>query len=36
VSASGDYVRGQIEAVLRWIEHERPDVPVLDYQIELL
>jgi uncharacterized protein len=36
VSGSHDYARGQIDAVLRWIEQERPDVPVIDYEIELL
>jgi uncharacterized protein len=36
VSSSHDYARGQIDAVLRWIERERPDVPVIDYEIELL
>jgi uncharacterized protein YlxP (DUF503 family) len=36
VSATGEYARGQLEAVVRWIERERPDVPVIDYQIELL
>lgn len=36
VSASGDYARGQLEAVVRWIEQERPDAPLLDYDIELL
>ena len=36
VSASSDYARGQIDAVLRWIERERPDAPVIDYEIELL
>lgn len=36
VSASGEYARGQLEALVRWIEQERPDTPVLDYEIELL
>ena len=36
VSTSGDYARGQLDAVIRWIEQERPDVPVIDYEIELL
>jgi uncharacterized protein YlxP (DUF503 family) len=36
VSGSGEYARGQLEAVLRWIEQERPDMPVVDYEIELL
>lgn len=36
VSASADYLQGQLDAVLRWIEETRPDAPVLDYEIELL
>jgi uncharacterized protein len=36
VSASSSYARGQLEAVVRWIEQERPDIPVIDYEIELL
>jgi uncharacterized protein YlxP (DUF503 family) len=36
VSGSSDYARGQLEAVVRWIEAQRPDVPVIDYEIELL
>ncbi len=36
VSANGEYARGQLEAVIRWIERERPDAPVIDYEIELL
>lgn len=36
VSASQDYARGQLDAVIRWIEQERPDVPIIDYEIELL
>jgi uncharacterized protein len=36
VSATAEYARGQLDAVVRWIERERPDVPVIDYQIELL
>lgn len=36
VSASGEYARGQLDALIRWIETERPDVPVIDYEIELL
>jgi len=36
VSASGEYARGQLDAVIRWIEQERPDTPVIDYRIELL
>lgn len=36
VSSSGDYARGQLEAVVRWIEAQRPDAPVIDYEIELL
>ncbi|PMP86977.1 MAG: DUF503 domain-containing protein [Roseiflexus castenholzii] len=36
VSGSGDYVEGQIQAVLRWIEEERPDLEILAADIELL
>lgn len=36
VSASSAYARGQLEAVVRWIEQERPDVTVFDHEIELL
>jgi uncharacterized protein YlxP (DUF503 family) len=36
VSASGEYVYGQLQAVVRWIEEHRPDAPVLDFDIELL
>ena len=36
VSASGDYAHGQLEALVRWIEEERPDLTILDADIELL
>lgn len=36
VSASAEYLQGQLDAVIRWIEETRPDAPVLDYEIELL
>ncbi|NWG21309.1 MAG: DUF503 domain-containing protein [Chloroflexi bacterium] len=36
VSGSGEYVEGQIQAVLRWIEEERPDLEILDADIEVL
>jgi uncharacterized protein YlxP (DUF503 family) len=36
VSSSGEYVHGQMERVVEWIETNRPDVDVLEYQIELL
>jgi hypothetical protein len=36
VSSSDSYARGQLEAVLRFIEEQRPDLPVLDHEIELL
>ena len=35
-AGSSEYARGQLEAVVRWIEEHRPDAPVLDYEIELL
>lgn len=36
VSSSFDYARGQLEAVVKWVEEQRPDAPILDYEIELL
>lgn len=36
VSPASDYARGQLDAVLRWLERERPDAPVIDYEIEIL
>jgi uncharacterized protein len=36
VSANAEYARGQLDAVIRWLERERPDAPVIDYEIELL
>lgn len=36
VSASADYAHGQLERVVRWIEATRPDIELVDYQIELL
>ncbi|MFO7169935.1 MAG: DUF503 domain-containing protein [Chloroflexota bacterium] len=36
VSGSGGYAQGQLEALVRWIEEERPDVTILDADIELL
>jgi len=36
VSGASDHARGQLEAVVRWVEEQRPDVPVIDYEIELL
>lgn len=36
VSSSGEYARGQLDAVVRWIEQERPDIPVIDHEIEIL
>ncbi len=36
VSASADYAHGQLERVVHWIEATRPDVELVDYQIELL
>lgn len=36
VSSDGGYVQGLLDAVIRWIEEERPDVPIIDYEIELL
>jgi hypothetical protein len=36
VSSSGEYVHGQMERVVEWIETHRPDVDILEYDIELL
>jgi len=36
VSSSAPYAHGQMERVVQWIEHNRPDVELLDYQIEML
>ncbi len=36
VSSSADYVHGQLERVVQWIEINRPDVELLEYEIELL
>lgn len=36
VSASGEYAQGLLDELVRWIEEERPDLTVLDADIELL
>lgn len=36
VSSSQQYAHSQLEAVVRFIEQQRPDVPLLGYEIELL
>lgn len=36
VSTSQQYAHGQLEAVVRFIEDERPDCPVTGYDIEFL
>ena len=36
VSASAEYAHGQLERVVQWIESNRFDVELLDYQIDLL
>jgi uncharacterized protein YlxP (DUF503 family) len=36
VSTGADYAHGQLERVVQWIETHRPDVELLDYQIEML
>jgi uncharacterized protein YlxP (DUF503 family) len=36
VSASAGYAHGQLERVVQWIETKRPDLELLDYQIEIL
>ncbi len=36
VSTSQQYAHGQLEAVVRFIEEQRPDVPLVSYDIEML
>ena len=36
VSSSESYAHGLLERVVQWIESSRPDVELLDYQIEFL
>jgi uncharacterized protein YlxP (DUF503 family) len=36
VSSSQAYAHGQIEAVVRFIEEQRPDLPLVSYEIEML
>lgn len=36
VSTSQSYTRGQLELVVKFIEKIRPDVPLFDYEIEIL
>ncbi|MCG8353866.1 MAG: DUF503 domain-containing protein [Chloroflexales bacterium] len=36
VSSSQKYAQGQLEAVVRFIEGQRPDIPLVSYEIELL
>ncbi len=36
VSGSVAYLQGQLEAVARWVEEERPDLSIIDSAIELL
>ncbi len=35
VSNGSNYVHGLLTKVVEWIEHNRPDVEVMDYQIEI-
>lgn len=36
VSGSSRYAHGQLEAVVKFIEDRRPDIPLMGYEIELL
>lgn len=36
VSSSRQYAHGQLEAVVRFIEDQRPDIPLVGYAIEML
>lgn len=35
-SSSQKYAHGQLEAVVHFIERQRPDIPLVSYEIELL
>jgi len=36
VSSSAGYAHGLLEEVVRWIEANRPDIELLEYEIEML
>jgi len=36
VSTASDHAHRQLETVVRWIEEQRPDLPLVTYEIELL
>ena len=36
ISTSAGYAHGLLTKVVSWIEAKRPDIPVVDFQIELL
>jgi uncharacterized protein len=36
VSGSGEYASGLLQELVRWVEEERPDLAILDADIELL
>jgi len=36
VSSSASYAHGQLERVVQWIEEQRLDVELLDYEIDML
>lgn len=36
VSSSRRYAHGQLEAVVKYIEDQRPDIPLMGYEIEML
>ncbi|HYF65071.1 MAG TPA: DUF503 domain-containing protein [Herpetosiphonaceae bacterium] len=36
VGGDSHYVEGQLNAIIRWVEQNRPDVTVLDVESELL
>lgn len=35
VSSSQQYAHGQLEAVVRFIEMQRPDIPLVSYEIDM-
>jgi uncharacterized protein YlxP (DUF503 family) len=36
ISTSAGHAQSLIENILRWIEHNRPDVEIVDHQVEII
>ena len=36
VSSGGGHAQAKLDTILRWIEHNRPDLEVVDYTFELI